>query len=191
MGRLRSALRAYAIDAADPGEVLDKLNRKFIHFEPGQMATVLYLTISPDHETMTLASAGHPPPVAGDPGRRAEFLACTPRPPIGVLVDERPWWSRMPARRRRRRWRASPTACSSGGPSRSTSSSNGSGWRVTAAAAETVCSDVMGTMVGSTSSTTTPRCSSSVASPERLRPASRESAAPMRSRSHRNTIIRP
>ena len=62
MGRLRSALRAYAFDTATPGEALDKLNRKFMHFEPGQMATVLYFTISPDRETVAIASVWPPTP---------------------------------------------------------------------------------------------------------------------------------
>ena len=48
MGRLRSALRAYAIDTDESRRGPRQLNRKFMHFEPGQMATVLYLTISPD-----------------------------------------------------------------------------------------------------------------------------------------------
>jgi sigma-B regulation protein RsbU (phosphoserine phosphatase) len=87
MGRLRSALRAYAIDTANPAEALDKLNRKFMHFEPGQMATVLYFTISPDRETVTIASAGHPPPIGASPGEQPQFLACTPSPPIGVKSD--------------------------------------------------------------------------------------------------------
>jgi phosphoserine phosphatase RsbU/P len=87
MGRLRSALRAYAIDTTDPAAALDKLNRKFMHFEPGQMATVLYLTIAPDRETVTIASAGHPPPIGASPGNPGRFLACTPSPPIGVPYD--------------------------------------------------------------------------------------------------------
>jgi phosphoserine phosphatase RsbU/P len=90
MGRLRSALRAYALDAGDPGEVLAKLNRKFMHFEPGQMATVLYLTISPDHETIALATAGHPPPVLATPGGDPSFIECTPHPPIGVIIGDPP-----------------------------------------------------------------------------------------------------
>ncbi len=35
MGRMRSALRAYALDTTDPAEVLDRLDRKVQHFEPG------------------------------------------------------------------------------------------------------------------------------------------------------------
>ncbi len=147
MGRLRSALRAYALDAADPGEVLDKLNRKFIHFEPGQMATVLYLTISPDHERITLASAGHPPPVLATPDGEAEFIACTPHPPIGVLVDERPVVTECPLAV------GVTVACFTDGLfERRTEPIDLQLERlrlaVTAASAETVCNGVMRTMVG-------------------------------------------
>lgn len=36
MGRMRSALRAYALESDDPAEVLHRLNRKMLHFEPGR-----------------------------------------------------------------------------------------------------------------------------------------------------------
>jgi phosphoserine phosphatase RsbU/P len=84
MGRLRSALRAYAIESAGPGEALDRLVRKFAHFEPNEMATVLYLTIAADLESFTLASSGHLPPVMAAPGRNAVLVDCQPSPPIGA-----------------------------------------------------------------------------------------------------------
>jgi hypothetical protein len=84
MGRLRSALRAYALEFPDPADVLARLNRKIMHFEPGQMATVMYLTVSPDRDAVVLCSAGHPPPIAAVPGSEAVFLECRPSPPIGV-----------------------------------------------------------------------------------------------------------
>ncbi|HEX4829559.1 MAG TPA: GAF domain-containing protein, partial [Trebonia sp.] len=40
MGRMRSALRAYALDAADPATALRLLDRKIQYFEPDAMATV-------------------------------------------------------------------------------------------------------------------------------------------------------
>ena len=42
MGRLRSALRAYALDSIDPAEVLRRLDRKMQYFELGAFATVLF-----------------------------------------------------------------------------------------------------------------------------------------------------
>ena len=47
MGRMRSALRAYAMETADPAEVLARLDRKMQHFEPGAMATVLFAVFDP------------------------------------------------------------------------------------------------------------------------------------------------
>jgi sigma-B regulation protein RsbU (phosphoserine phosphatase) len=35
MGRMRSALRAYALETSNPAEVLSRLDRKMQHFEPG------------------------------------------------------------------------------------------------------------------------------------------------------------
>jgi serine phosphatase RsbU (regulator of sigma subunit) len=71
MGRMRSALRAYALDTTDPAEVLHKLDRKMMHFEPDATATVLYAVCEPSLERVRLSSAGHCPPVLAAPGRRA------------------------------------------------------------------------------------------------------------------------
>jgi hypothetical protein len=47
MGRMRSALRAYALETNDPAEVLSRLDRKMQHFEPDALATVLYASARP------------------------------------------------------------------------------------------------------------------------------------------------
>lgn len=90
MGRLRSALRSYALESKTPGEALHRLNRKIIHFEPGQLATVLYMMISPDREALAIATAGHPGPLLASDGRPTEFASCRPNPPIGVPTDDAP-----------------------------------------------------------------------------------------------------
>jgi putative methionine-R-sulfoxide reductase with GAF domain len=75
MGRMRSALRAYAMRSTDPGKVLDRLDRKIQHFEPGAMATVAYAVFERGLDRVHIASAGHLPPViaaAGQPGTLAE-----------------------------------------------------------------------------------------------------------------------
>ena len=86
MGRLRSTLRAYAFESSTPGEALDRLNRKFMHFEPGQMATILYMIVSSDRETIAMASAGHPAPVVAHRDDAPHFALIDPNPPVGVLV---------------------------------------------------------------------------------------------------------
>jgi sigma-B regulation protein RsbU (phosphoserine phosphatase) len=88
MGRLRSALRAYALlDIDDPAAVLEKLDRKASHFEPGAMATVLYAVVEPSHERMRVSLAGHPPPVLAVADAPAQLLDLPPDPPIGTGFD--------------------------------------------------------------------------------------------------------
>ena len=86
MGRLRSALRAYALDCESPAEVLAKLDRKANHFEHGAMATVAYGIIGPDREVLTLSLAGHLPPVLAEPGEPARLVDSPPDPPIGLTI---------------------------------------------------------------------------------------------------------
>lgn len=83
MGRLRSALRAYALEFPDPAVVLGKLDRKASHFERHTMATVAYAVIDPATARLELALAGHLPPVLAVPGRPAEFVDAPVGPPIG------------------------------------------------------------------------------------------------------------
>lgn len=87
MGRLRSALRAYALDDTDPDKVLSKLDRSMQHFEPGTMATVLYAVIEPQSQRLHLSVAGHPVPVLALPGRPATFLDLPIDVPVGVRAD--------------------------------------------------------------------------------------------------------
>ena len=63
MGRMRSALRAYALETMDPAEVLGRLDRKMHHFEPGALATVMYAVFDRALDRVHIASAGHLPPV--------------------------------------------------------------------------------------------------------------------------------
>ncbi|MFF1610595.1 PP2C family protein-serine/threonine phosphatase [Amycolatopsis sp. NPDC058278] len=86
MGRLRSALRAYALDCESPAEVLAKLDRKANHFEHGAMATVAYGIIGPAREALTLSLAGHLPPVLALPGEAGRLVEAPPDPPIGLTI---------------------------------------------------------------------------------------------------------
>ena len=83
MGRLRSALRAYALEFADPAEVLGKLDRKASHFEDHAMATVAYAVIDTATHRMDVALAGHLPPVLAAPGRAPDFVDVPVGPPVG------------------------------------------------------------------------------------------------------------
>ena len=82
MGRMRSALRAYALETRDPAEVLSRLDRKIQHFEADAMATVLYAVIEPGLERMDICVAGHFPPVIAYPGQPAELASV----PGGLMI---------------------------------------------------------------------------------------------------------
>ena len=84
MGRMRSALRAYVLQAAGPAEALRMLDDKIQYFEPGAMATVLYGLYDPQTGELAFSCAGHPPPVLAVPGQQAAMLGVKPSLPIGV-----------------------------------------------------------------------------------------------------------
>ncbi|WIM98864.1 SpoIIE family protein phosphatase [Actinoplanes oblitus] len=84
MGRIRSALRSYALICADPAEALTLLNRKVHHFEAGSLTTALYAMISPDRGRIVISSAGHLPPVLACPDTPAALAGIVIDPPLGV-----------------------------------------------------------------------------------------------------------
>lgn len=87
MGRLRSALRAYALEHEDPSEVLSSLDRKVQHFEPGTMVTVLYAVIEPESGQLRVSVAGHPIPVMAVPDCPTVLLDLPIDVPMGVRTD--------------------------------------------------------------------------------------------------------
>ena len=86
MGRMRSALRAYALESPDPAEVLRRLDRKMQHFEPDALATVLYAVFEPALDQVHISLAGHLPPVIALPGQPAELA----RIARGVMIGAAP-----------------------------------------------------------------------------------------------------
>jgi phosphoserine phosphatase RsbU/P len=84
MGRIRSALRAYALQTADPAELLDRLDRKMRYFEPDALATVLCAMVSPSRDQIRICSAGHLPPIIARPGQPAGVAEVAPNVLIGV-----------------------------------------------------------------------------------------------------------
>jgi serine phosphatase RsbU (regulator of sigma subunit) len=87
MGRMRSALRAYALQTTDPGAVLRLLDRKIQYFERDAMATVLYAVYEPGTGRLTVSSAGHLPPVLMTPGDEPDVTGIAVDVPIGVTDD--------------------------------------------------------------------------------------------------------
>ncbi len=88
MGRMRSSLRAYVLEAEEPASALRRLDRKMQYFEPSAMATVLYGVLTPQTGKFVFSSAGHLPPVIAVPGTRtAGAIDIHPDPPIGAADD--------------------------------------------------------------------------------------------------------
>lgn len=67
MERLRTVLRAYALEDDDPASVLERLDHDIQHFEPGQTATVLFAVLDPRTSTARVSSAGHLQPILARP----------------------------------------------------------------------------------------------------------------------------
>ncbi len=89
MGRLRSALRAYALDHDDPAEVLHRLDRKLCYFESDISATVVYAVTEPPYDQVTICNAGHPAPLIAHPdgGTPAELADISSGVMLGVAPD--------------------------------------------------------------------------------------------------------
>jgi serine phosphatase RsbU (regulator of sigma subunit) len=84
MGRLRSALRAYATEYDDPATVLAKLDTQTQQFESESMATVLCGVVEPGSREILLSSAGHLPPILVCPDTPARLLTLQVDLPLGV-----------------------------------------------------------------------------------------------------------
>lgn len=85
VGRLRSALRAYALEGHAPARVLEQLNRLIWTEADSQMATLIYLVVDPDEEEVRWVNAGHPPPLLLDGDAQPQYLEGGSSVPLGVL----------------------------------------------------------------------------------------------------------
>ncbi|MCT7355594.1 serine/threonine-protein phosphatase [Streptomyces sp. 15-116A] len=86
MGRLRASLRAYAVmEGEDPVAVLSDLELLLRLTEPARSATSLFGYCEPALRKITLAGAGHSPPLLiGE--RRTEFVETSVSAPLGMLA---------------------------------------------------------------------------------------------------------
>ena len=86
MGRLRASLRAYAVmEGEDPVAVLSDLELLLRLTEPARSATALFAYCEPASRKITLAGAGHSPPLLiGE--RRTEYVETSLSAPLGMLA---------------------------------------------------------------------------------------------------------
>jgi serine phosphatase RsbU (regulator of sigma subunit)/anti-sigma regulatory factor (Ser/Thr protein kinase) len=91
MSELRTATRAYALLDPDPSRVLERLDGLVATSIAEQVVTMAYGVVDPTGRTLTLAVAGHPPPllvpVSGPPIRLEEISG----PALGLAAG--PWVS--------------------------------------------------------------------------------------------------
>jgi PAS domain S-box-containing protein len=88
MGQLRNALRAYAFDGYAPAVAAGRLDRLVRQLETGWFATLAYAVIEMEGDTITLANAGHPAPLAVMPDGEARFLDEGGGSPLGTARSQ-------------------------------------------------------------------------------------------------------
>jgi PAS domain S-box-containing protein len=86
VGRLRSALRAYALEGHDPAMVVQQLNRLvWTEAAESQMVTMLYVVVDPTEGVARWVNAGHPPPLLVGGNGGPQFLEGGTSVPLGVM----------------------------------------------------------------------------------------------------------
>ncbi|HEV2117250.1 MAG TPA: GAF domain-containing SpoIIE family protein phosphatase [Terriglobales bacterium] len=87
MSAARGILRSLAENCAQPGEVLDCLNRLLLNdFPTGRFVTMLYAVLDPAARTLTIANAGHPWPLLVN-GGAAQVINGANGLPIGFAQE--------------------------------------------------------------------------------------------------------
>ncbi|MGW7204547.1 ATP-binding SpoIIE family protein phosphatase [Streptomyces sp. NPDC054837] len=84
MGQLRTTAQTLAGLDMPPQEVLHHLDEQAQRLGADRMATCLYAVYDPVAHRITIANAGHPPPILVHLGGRTEVLRVPPGAPIGV-----------------------------------------------------------------------------------------------------------
>lgn len=85
VGRLRSALRAYALEGHDAKTVVERLNQLvWSELEDSQMATLAYLEVDQGEGRLSWVNAGHLPPLVLEEGG-ARYLEGPSSVPLGVM----------------------------------------------------------------------------------------------------------
>jgi serine phosphatase RsbU (regulator of sigma subunit)/anti-sigma regulatory factor (Ser/Thr protein kinase) len=89
MAQTRAMIRAYAVDDPDPVAVLTKVDHYFQVLEGVQLVTALYLLVETETGEVTIATAGHLPPIVARAGGGADLAAVEVGPPFGIDAGPR------------------------------------------------------------------------------------------------------
>ena len=88
VGRVRSALRAYALEDPSPADVLRRVDR-LLRTEPVNLVTLVVAVVDPERHTLTYSLGGHLPPLVLPAGGRPFYLDLAEGKPLGVIDDAR------------------------------------------------------------------------------------------------------
>ncbi|UKY54421.1 PP2C family protein-serine/threonine phosphatase [Streptomyces inhibens] len=88
MGQIRLALRAVAVHAADPGEVLSRANDLLISVDCGLFATCTFVRVDPVTWELSSARAGHIPGIWATVDGRSGLADDPGGLPLGVVPGE-------------------------------------------------------------------------------------------------------
>jgi serine phosphatase RsbU (regulator of sigma subunit)/PAS domain-containing protein len=86
MGRVRNALRAYAIEDTEPASILMRLHLLLRSLDSSEMVTAFVARHVPGSEVMTWSRAGHPPPLLVDRRGSMRWLDDVNGAPIGTMA---------------------------------------------------------------------------------------------------------
>jgi GAF domain-containing protein len=89
MSTMRAAVRAYLAVDPTPERVMRRLDVMFAQFDVSQLVTVLYAVLDPERGILTLANAGHPPPVVVRVDGTSQQLPPAESAPLGVAAQRR------------------------------------------------------------------------------------------------------
>jgi serine phosphatase RsbU (regulator of sigma subunit) len=83
MGQLRAVVAAYAFEGDGVERLLTRVAARSLDLLDVEMATMLVAVHDPARHRLTIASAGHPPPLIAAPGAPAALVELEPGPPLG------------------------------------------------------------------------------------------------------------
>jgi len=84
MGQLRATARAHVYADLSPAQVLARVDTELMRLEQEQIATALMAILDPGTGSLTVASAGHLPPLVRTDDGEVDFLDVEPGPPLGA-----------------------------------------------------------------------------------------------------------
>ncbi|MFE7442200.1 SpoIIE family protein phosphatase [Streptomyces chartreusis] len=86
MGQVRMAVHSHATAGATPDQVLARTDRDLADLDASRFVTCLYAHLDLARQRVTIASAGHPPPLLRHPDNQTHALDIRPGPPLGLGI---------------------------------------------------------------------------------------------------------